>query len=147
MFILFFIPKPLLQHIIISFTMILKHFQRPKRLLTNLKCLSPFNGSNVKFSISTVFLTNLDLLRHRTVPSPSSYRTPTVTVPYPTVPHRTSPYLTVPTVFKFFKAKKRKKRWVRWGTVRYGGVRWEYGTVTVRVRYGDANGINSLEIL
>jgi hypothetical protein len=77
---------------------------------------------------STVFLTNLDRLRHRTVPSPSPYRTPTVTVPspyrtlpYPTVPHRTPPYLTVPTVFKFFKAKKRKKRWVRWGTMRYGG--------------------------
>ena len=34
------------------------------------------------------------------------------------------------TVFKFFKAKKRKKRWV-----------------TVGVRYGDANGLNSLEIL
>ncbi len=29
----------------------------------------------------------------------------------------------------------------------YGEVRCEYGTVTVRVRYGDANGLNSLEIL
>ena len=40
---------------------------------------------------------------------------------------------------------------VRWGygtvTVGYGEVRWGYGTVTVGIRYGNANGLNSLEIL
>ena len=52
----------------------------------------------------------------RTFASPFS--TLTVTVPYlyrtPTVPHRTHRFL------KFFSRKKLKKRWVRWGTVRYG---------------------------
>ncbi len=69
---------------------------------------------------ATVFLTNLDRLRHRTVSPPSSYRTP----PYP----------------PFFTLFGLKKRWVRWGTV-------GYDTVTVGVRYGDAKGLNSLEIL
>jgi hypothetical protein len=49
-------------------------------------------------------------------------------------PYHISPYLTVLTVFKFFKAKKRKKGWVRWGTVRYGGVRYGDGEGTVRWR-------------
>ena len=52
---------------------------------------------------STVFLTNLDRLRHRTVPSPSPYRPPTV-------PHRTSPYSTVP---------KRTHRFLRFLAVRF----------------------------
>ena len=69
----------------------------------------------------TVFLTNLDRLRHRTVPPPS---------PYLTVPHR----------FLRFLALKDLKTV---GTVRYGEVRWGtvgYGTVTVGVRHGYGEG-------
>ena len=54
---------------------------------------------------NTVFLTNLDRLGHRTVPSPSPHRTPTVTVPYPTVPHRTPPY---PPFLSFLRLKSVK---------------------------------------
>ena len=73
-------------------------------------------------TITTVFLTNLDRLRHRTVPPP-----------YPTVPHRTHRFL------RFLALKNLKTV----GTVRYGEVRWGtvgYGTVTVGVRYGDGEG-------
>ena len=90
--------------------------------------------------IYTVFLTNLDRLRHRTVTVPYPHRHRTVPPPYPTVPHRTPPY---PPFFTLFGLKKLKNG--GYGEVRWGSV--GYGTVTVRVRYGDANGLNSLEIL
>ena len=43
-------------------------------------------------------ITNLDRLRHRTVPLPSPYR-----------------IVQYATLIYFFTAKKRKKRWVRYG--------------------------------
>ena len=53
---------------------------------------------------NTVFLTNLDSLRHRTVPPP-----------FPTVPHRIPPY---PPFCTIFSLKKLKNGEIRWGTVR-----------------------------
>ena len=61
--------------------------------------------------INTVFLTNLDRLRHRTVTVPYPHRHRTVPPPYPSVPtvpqrtHRTPPY---PPFFTLFGLKKLK---------------------------------------
>ena len=74
---------------------------------------------------NTVFLTNLDRLRHRTVTVPYPHRHRTVPLPSP---YRTPPY---PPFLSFLRLK----------SVKNGG----YGGGTVR--YGDANGLNSLETL